>query len=80
MNPEKTPKPKRVFYAFFWKAYYRLEKKHKWCIQWKGRRLIVDGFKILVPSETKTRKRNPHAVIHGKASKITIKQRFATIV
>ena len=40
----------------------------------------ADGFRILVPTETKSRKRNPHAVIRGKASKITIRNRFATIM
>ena len=69
----------RVFYCFFWKSYYRKAKKHKWCIQYKGKKLIVDGFKILVPTETKSRKRNPHAVIRGKASKITVRNRFAII-
>ena len=75
MMTQKT----RVFYCFFWRSYYRQTKKHKWAINWKGKKLIVDGFKILVPTETKARKRNPHAVIRGKASKITVKNRFAII-
>lgn len=77
---KNPPDPKRVFYCYFWKAYYRQVKKHKWCIQYKGKRHIVNGFKILVPTESKTRKRNPHAVLWGKCSKITIKQGFAIIV
>lgn len=70
---------KRVFYCYFWKSFYRVTKKHKWAIQWRGKRLIVDGFKVLVPTESRARKRNPHAVLWGKASKITIKNRIATI-
>lgn len=77
MNSRKSP---RSFYIYFWRTYFRKTKKTKWAINYKGERLIVDGMKILVPTETKTRKRNPHAVVSGKASKITIKARFATIM
>lgn len=76
----KSRKSPRSFYIYFWKAYFRKTKKLKWAINYKGKRHIVDGMKILVPTETKTRKRNPVAVVSGKASKITIKARFATIV
>lgn len=74
-----SSKSPRVFYCYFWKSFYRQTKKHKWAINWKGKKLIVNGFKILVPTETKSRKRNPHAVIRGKASKITVRNRFAII-
>ena len=73
---ENTP---RVFYCFFWKSYHRKTKKHKWVVQFKGKRHIVDGFKINVPIESKSRKTNPHAVVYGKARKLTIKNRQATL-
>lgn len=69
----------RVFYCYFWKAYFRKVKKHKWCIQFKGKRYIVNGFKVKVPTESKSRSRNPHAVLYGKATRITIKNGIATI-
>ena len=80
VDKKKTPpNPKRVFYAFFWKSYYRKLKKHKWCIQYKGKRHIVNSFSILVPTISKARKTNPHAVLYGKASKLGIKQGHATL-
>jgi hypothetical protein len=76
MTPTKSP---RTFICYFWKSYFREKKKHQWIIQWKGKKKIVSGFRILVPTESKSRNRNPHAVLTGKASKITVRNKIAII-
>lgn len=70
----------RVFYVYFWKAYYRKTKKHQWIVQFRGKKHIVNGFKIMVNTESKSRKRNPHAVLYGRATKLTINQGIATLM
>ena len=77
-NTAKTSKPK-VFYCYFWKSFYRRTKKHQWVIQYKGKKHIVNSFKVLVPTESKSRKRNPHAVLWGKARTLKIKNGHATL-
>lgn len=72
----KTPK---VFYCYFWKSQYRANKKHQWIVQYRGKRNIVNSFKILVPTESKSRNRNPHAVLYGRANQVTIKNKTAII-
>lgn len=69
----------RVFYCYFWKAYHRKTKKHKWCIRYKGKIHIVNGFTVKVPTESRSRKTNPHAVLAGKATKLTLKNNYATL-
>lgn len=69
----------RVFYIYFWKSYLRKFKKHKWVVVFKGKRHIVNSFKVLVPTESRSRSRNPHAVLYGKASKLTKKLGTVTI-
>lgn len=70
----------RVFHCYFWKSFYRKTKQHRWVVQFKGKKHIVKGFKTLVPTETRSRKRNPHAVLWGKAEKMVLKDGFATLM
>jgi len=53
---------------FFWKHYLRKYKRIKWCIQIKGKQVIVDSVSIRTTVNTYERKRNPHCVLRGKAS------------
>jgi hypothetical protein len=76
MTLTKNPRP---FYCYFWKSYFYKTKKHQWIVKWKGEKKIVNGFKILVPIQSKSRKTNPHAVVTGLASKITVRNKIATI-
>jgi hypothetical protein len=78
-DSNKKKNTPRVFYAFFWKSYYRRAKKHKWCIQFKGKRHIVNSFTIKVPTQSKSRNRNPHAVLYGKATRLLLRNGHATL-
>lgn len=69
----------RVFWIYFWKSYYRKTKKHQWCVQWKGRKIIVSGFQVTVPIFSKHRKRNPHAVVWGRAQSVKVVDKIAVI-
>ncbi len=68
-----------VFTLYFWKSHYSRTRQHQWCISWRGRKIIVRAFYIHVPVESRSRKRNPHAVVWGRASKIAVKDKIATI-
>jgi len=70
----------RSFWFHFNKPASRAAGKPQWTVHYKDQCLIVDDIECHVLVKSRTRKRQPFAVICGKTDGILIKNKKATIL